>query len=105
MYKRSGGKRGLKPPPLGESWDLLLFLSLLFLGLLLLDSRSPSLRGLLLSLMIGTLLGERESLNLGILGPGLGVRGPELILLRSASREGEGDRVGEPVYCSPGTLY
>ena len=50
-------------------------------------------------------LGEREPLNLGILGPGLGVRGLELILLRSASREDKGEQVGEPMYCSPPPLY
>lgn len=57
------------------------------------------------SRMIGTLLGERESLNFGSLGPGLGVRGPVLIRLRSAIKEGEGDRRGEPwdspVYTAP----
>ena len=47
--------------------------------------------GLRRSLIIGTLLGDRESLNLGSLGPGLGERGPELMRLRSASREGDGD--------------
>ena len=41
--------------------------------------------------MMGTLLGDRESLNLGSRGPGLGDRGPELIRERSASREGDGD--------------
>ena len=40
---------------------------------------------------MGTLLGDRESLNLGSRGPGLGDRGPELIRERSASREGDGD--------------
>ena len=50
-----------------------------------------SLIGLRLSLIIGTLLGDLESLNLGSLGPGLGDRGPELMRLRSASRDGDGD--------------
>ena len=50
-----------------------------------------SLIGLRRSLIIGTLLGDLESLNFGSLGPGLGDLGPELMRLRSASREGEGD--------------
>ena len=50
-----------------------------------------SLIGLLLSLIIGTLLGDLESLNLGSRGPGLGDLGPELMRLRSARRDGEGD--------------
>lgn len=48
------------------------------------------MRGLLLSLMIGTLLGDLLSFILGNLGPGLGVLGP-LILERSPLKLGDGD--------------
>jgi len=48
------------------------------------------LRGLLLSLIIGTLLGDLLSFILGNLGPGLGVLGP-LILDRSPLKLGDGD--------------
>lgn len=48
------------------------------------------MRGLLLSLMIGTLLGDLLSFILGNLGPGLGVLGP-LILDRSPLKLGDGD--------------
>lgn len=47
-------------------------------------------RGLLLSLIIGTLLGDLLSFILGNLGPGLGVLGP-LILDRSPLKLGDGD--------------
>jgi len=80
----------LLPSFLGDSNFSGVFLNSFPKSLLLASLPGLLFRGLLLSLIIGTLLGDLLSFILGSLGPGLGVLGP-LILERSPRKLGEGD--------------